>query len=172
MPLMRTPRTFAFILLAFAFQLLFSALCCPRTGCIVDGRAVRLFRDSQSDRTHCNLLRAYLRRDPDKAAPLRTGRDGRGHLPLQRCDHYDWLAIPLIPYLYSVEDIPVVPDRVDRATVNRLRNEYYEAHLPGLGEQVRRAASGTAAGRSLLAYLTNVGFMRFGLILRKPRMTH
>jgi len=49
---------------------------------------------------------------------------------------YDWVAIPLIPYLYSVEDISQVPERVDRATVNRMRDEYHEAHLLGLGEKV------------------------------------
>src|ERR1017187_10047167 len=27
---------------------------------------------------------------------------------------YDWVAIPLIPYLYSVEDPSDVPDKVDR----------------------------------------------------------
>ena len=53
-------------------------------------------------------------------------------------DHYDWMAIPLIPYLYSVEDDAAVPARVDRATVTRLRDEYYEAHLMDLGKHVRR----------------------------------
>jgi hypothetical protein len=51
---------------------------------------------------------------------------------------YDWIAIPLIPYLYSVEDAAEVPDRVDRATVNRLREKYHEEHLLGLGDNVRR----------------------------------
>src|SRR5277367_1067633 len=33
---------------------------------------------------------------------------------------YDWVAIPLIPYLYSVEDPASVPVQVDQETVNRL----------------------------------------------------
>lgn len=49
---------------------------------------------------------------------------------------YDWVAIPLIPYLYSEEDSAEVPARVDRATVDRLRNQYHEAHLLSLGEKV------------------------------------
>lgn len=49
---------------------------------------------------------------------------------------YDWVAIPLIPYLYSVEDIDTVPERVDKQTVNRLRDQYHEAHLLGLGTNV------------------------------------
>jgi len=44
-------------------------------------------------------------------------------------DGYDWVAIPLIPYLYSVDDPEQVPGQVDQATVNRLREHYKEARL-------------------------------------------
>ena len=50
---------------------------------------------------------------------------------------YDWVAIPLIPYLYSVEDATQIPEHVDRATVDRLRDRYHEAHLMALGETLR-----------------------------------
>jgi hypothetical protein len=46
---------------------------------------------------------------------------------------YDWVAMPLIPYLYSVEDASEVPEHVNRATVRRLRNRYHENHLGDLG---------------------------------------
>lgn len=49
---------------------------------------------------------------------------------------YDWLAVPLIPYFYSVEDASAVPTRVDHTTVHNLRMQYHEAHLMGLGEDV------------------------------------
>lgn len=49
---------------------------------------------------------------------------------------YDWVAIPLIPYLYSVEDASEVPARVDRETVTRFRERYHEKHLLVLGEHV------------------------------------
>ncbi|MGA3049623.1 MAG: hypothetical protein ABSD67_23665 [Terracidiphilus sp.] len=42
---------------------------------------------------------------------------------------YDWMAIPLVPYLYALEDPSDVPTRVNRETVERMRNRYYEAHL-------------------------------------------
>jgi hypothetical protein len=51
----------------------------------------------------------------------------------QGIDGYDWIAIPLIPYLYSVEDVANVPDHVDREMVTRLRDRYREAHLLSLG---------------------------------------
>jgi hypothetical protein len=52
--------------------------------------------------------------------------------------HHDWVIIPLIPYLYSVEDTLQVPDRVNREEVHRFRNQYHEAHLLSLGRDVRR----------------------------------
>jgi hypothetical protein len=44
----------------------------------------------------------------------------------------DWVAIPLLPYLYAVEKAEDVPERADRATVQRLQNQYAEAHLESL----------------------------------------
>lgn len=52
--------------------------------------------------------------------------------------HHDWVIIPLIPYLYSVENPADVPVRVNRETVNRLRNQYHEEYLLGLGKDVRK----------------------------------
>lgn len=54
----------------------------------------------------------------------------------QGIGEYDWVAIPLIPYLYSVEDASAVPTRVNPLAVNRMRNHYHEAHLMGLGENL------------------------------------
>jgi hypothetical protein len=51
---------------------------------------------------------------------------------------YDWVAMPLIPYLYATENPYTVPDRVDRSTVNRMRDAYHEAHLMSLGENLRK----------------------------------
>jgi hypothetical protein len=55
----------------------------------------------------------------------------------QGIDGYDWVAIPLLPYLYAVENPADVPAHVDRATVERLRNRYREAHLESLGDNLR-----------------------------------
>jgi hypothetical protein len=49
---------------------------------------------------------------------------------------YDWVAIPLLPYLYSVENAAEVPARVDRETVTRMRARYHEAHLLDLGDDL------------------------------------
>ena len=47
---------------------------------------------------------------------------------------FDWLAIPLVPFLYSVDEISEVPSRVDRASVQALRLRYHDAHLSALGD--------------------------------------
>jgi len=42
---------------------------------------------------------------------------------------YDWIAIPLIPYLYAVEDAGQVPRQAGRELVTELRRSYRDAHL-------------------------------------------
>lgn len=51
---------------------------------------------------------------------------------------YDWVAIPLVPYLYSVERPEDVPERVDKESVRRMRDKYHEAHLLSLGDHLQR----------------------------------
>jgi hypothetical protein len=41
----------------------------------------------------------------------------------------DWVAIPLIPYLYAVEDVSEVPQSVDQAQVAALSDAYRRKHL-------------------------------------------
>jgi hypothetical protein len=70
--------------------------------------------------------------------PTRLRRCGPGELGsviarYQGVDGYDWIAIPLIPYLYSVETIENVPNRVSRAQVKALREAYRAAHFTPLG---------------------------------------
>ena len=46
----------------------------------------------------------------------------------------DWLAIPLLPHLYAVEDPLAVPSRVNHKTVAELRQTYHDAQLTVLGD--------------------------------------
>ena len=71
-------------------------------------------------------------------SPVKLRRCGPGEMGAviaryQGVDGYDWVAVPLIPYLYAVEDRLDVPPHVDRETVTRLRNRYREEHLESLG---------------------------------------
>lgn len=45
---------------------------------------------------------------------------------------YDWVAIPLIPYLYAVEQPDGIPLYADPKMVNFLRDQYRRKHLEGV----------------------------------------
>jgi hypothetical protein len=44
-------------------------------------------------------------------------------------DHYDWLAIPLLPYLYAVDDPSHIPTTMDAKTESLLRDAWRRKHL-------------------------------------------
>jgi hypothetical protein len=70
---------------------------------------------------------------PVKLRHCEPGELGAVIARYQGIDGYDWVAIPLLPYLYSVDDASEVPTHVDRDTVKRLRDHYREEHLKSLG---------------------------------------
>jgi hypothetical protein len=74
---------------------------------------------------------------PTELRPCEPGEFG---VVLSRYYHvagYDWLAIPLIPYLYAVDSISAVPERVDRATELTLRDAWRREHLRNLVPDAR-----------------------------------
>ena len=96
--------------------------------------------------------------------PVRLRRCRQGELGAviaryQGIDGYDWIAIPLVPYLYSVENTSHVPAHVDHEIVVHLRNNYREAHLESLGEKSRAAISSTADGLSFWVPPTSAASM-------------
>lgn len=74
---------------------------------------------------------------PVKLRRCQPGEMGAVVSRYQGIADYDWLAIPLVPYLYSVEDPAAVPKTVNRKIVNRLRNNYHERYLLDLGDNLR-----------------------------------
>jgi len=73
---------------------------------------------------------------PVKLRRCQAGELGTVIARYQGIDSYDWVAIPLFPYLYSVENASQVPVRVDREMVHRLRSRYREARLESLGDNL------------------------------------
>jgi hypothetical protein len=49
----------------------------------------------------------------------------------------DWVAIPLLPYLYAVERAEDVPEWADATSVQAIRAQYAEAHLGSLVSMVK-----------------------------------
>ncbi len=73
---------------------------------------------------------------PVRLRRCRPGEMGSVIARYQGIAGYDWVAMPLIPYLYSVDNPAEVPARVDRAAVLKLRDRYHEQHLGVLGANV------------------------------------
>src|SRR5579863_4916065 len=75
--------------------------------------------------------------------PVKLRRCGPGEMGVviaryEGIDGYDWVAIPLVPYLYAVDNPADVPARVNRDTVLKLRDRYRETHLASLGDKLAK----------------------------------
>jgi hypothetical protein len=54
-----------------------------------------------------------------------------------RIGHYDWVAIPLLPYLYAVDSPSEIPATIDEQGATQLRARYRRAHLKALAPDGR-----------------------------------
>lgn len=70
---------------------------------------------------------------PVKLRRCRPGEMGSVISRYEGIDGYDWVAIPLIPYLYSVENAGAVPARVTHREVIQMRDRYREVHFHPIG---------------------------------------
>jgi len=100
---------------------------------------------------------------PVKLRHCRPGELGSVISRYPGIDTYDWIAIPLVPYLYAVENLDEVPARADRKTVIRMRESYREAHLQLLGEKLHSGNMLHAGWTNLLgmAYDRRIYAFRF-----------
>ncbi len=133
---MRFPRAFFWFWISFC--VLATGLC-PRGS----AQAALLLEDAAgfssvlSPSGHVALYFARICAD----TPTRLRRCGPGELGtvISRYEGIkgrDWLAIPLLPHLYAVDDPLAVPSHVDHKTVAELRQTYHDAQLMILGSDV------------------------------------
>jgi hypothetical protein len=66
---------------------------------------------------------------PTRLRPCRPGEPGAVISRYHKIDGYDWLAIPLVPYLYAVEHVKDIPATADPALEASLRDHYRRNHL-------------------------------------------
>ena len=81
----------------------------------------------------------FARICPETPTHLRRCRAGEFGTVISRYQGiggYDWVAVPLVPYLYSVEDVADVPQRVSRESVRLLRDRFRETYLNTLGKDL------------------------------------
>ena len=80
----------------------------------------------------------------DTPTVLRTCHDGEYGVVISRyhkIDGYDWLAIPLVGYLYAVDSVNDIPATVDKEQVAALRDAYRKKHLLNLAPDNPRGGS-------------------------------
>jgi len=68
----------------------------------------------------------------DSPTALRPCHDGEYGVVISRYHKiagYDWIAIPLVGYLYAVDDLSEIPSTVDPAQVAELQDAYRREHL-------------------------------------------
>jgi hypothetical protein len=66
---------------------------------------------------------------PTHLRPCRDEEPGVVISRYHRVGGYDWIAIPVIPYLYAVDSISEIPERVDKKQVAALRDAYRRKYL-------------------------------------------
>lgn len=69
--------------------------------------------------------------------------------------NFDWVAIPLLPYLYAVERAEDVPEWAEQPAIAAMREEYAEAHLGALASDASEADS-----ESVWPQLLGVAYIR------------
>jgi hypothetical protein len=66
---------------------------------------------------------------PTVLRPCHDGEFGSVISRYHKIDGYDWIAMPLVGYLYAVENLADIPATVNKDQVATLRNAYRKAHL-------------------------------------------
>jgi hypothetical protein len=80
----------------------------------------------------------------DSPTTLRPCRDGEYGVVISRyhkIDGYDWIAIPLVPYLYAVDSVGDIPTTIDKVQAGELRDAYRRAHLLDLAPNTAKNGS-------------------------------
>ena len=134
---MRTPRIFAFLVLIIAV-LAGSAVPCEGQAALLLEEPYGFFGTLNPTGHTAVYFSRICAETPTRLRRCHAGEMGAVISRYSDINHYDWVAIPLVPYLYSVENLADVPGRVNAETVDRLRAQYHEAHLLGLGSHIAK----------------------------------
>jgi hypothetical protein len=69
---------------------------------------------------------------PTSLRPCHDGEYGVVISRYHKVDGYDWIAVPLVGYLYAVDDVSQIPQAAGRGQVDALQDAYRREHLMGL----------------------------------------
>jgi hypothetical protein len=129
---MRKMRATAFALIALFLVVLHAERCGAQAALLME-EPYGFFGSVNPTGHNAVYFARICAQTPVKLRRCWSGEQGAVIARYQGIGGYDWIAIPLLPYLYSVEDVSAVPARANREMVRRLRDRYREAHLLSLG---------------------------------------
>ena len=140
MALVRAQRTILFFLIALALSPAVCRYSCGQAALLMDEPFgfFGFLNPTGHDAVYFDRICAET---PVKLRRCGSGEYGAVITRYQGIASYDWLAIPLLPYLYAVESASEVPAHVDRETVNGLRDRYHDLRLLSLGREVPRGGN-------------------------------
>ncbi len=128
------PKRSPYLLLLFLLSLLASAsVHCRAQAALLMEEPFGLYGTINPTGHNAVYLKNVCAETPLKLRRCHPGELGVVISRYEGIDGYDWVAIPLIPYLYSVDNLADVPAHVDHQTVVALRNQYREQHFAPLG---------------------------------------
>lgn len=133
---MRSLRTAAFALMA-ATAVSFAGSLCHAQAALLMEEPYGFFGTVNPTGHTAVYFQRVCAETPVTLRRCRPGELGAVVSRYEGIDALDWVAIPLLPYLYSVESADSVPAHVDKELVNRLRSRYHEEHLMSLGERLQ-----------------------------------
>lgn len=119
--------------LAFVAAALILAPCCRGQAALLLEQPYGIYGLVNPTGHNAIYLQRVCAETPVKLRRCRPGEQGTVISRYEGIDGYDWIAMPLIPYLYSLEDASSVPDRVTREEVLAMRQRYREAHFHEIG---------------------------------------
>jgi hypothetical protein len=134
---MQSKRTVAFFLMALAFLAPAWRHSCAQAAMLME-EPFGFFGFLNPTGHDAMYFERICAETPVKLRRCAPGEPGAVITRYQGIAHYDWIAMPLLPYLYAAESASEVPAHVDHETVNGLRDRYHDAHLTSLGKDVPR----------------------------------
>lgn len=129
----QTMRRVGILALSLLWMAMVSAPKCAAQGALLMEEPYGFFGSLNPTGHNAIYLSRVCAETPTQLRRCHAGEMGAVIARYQGMNGYDWVAMPLLPYLYSVENIQDVPRRVDPALVRRLRGQYHERRLMALG---------------------------------------
>ena len=140
MPLIRARRAIRFLLMALGLLVPFSRHSCAEAALLME-EPFGFFGFLNPTGHDAVYFQRICAETPIKLRRCASGETGAVITRYQGIAKYDWIAMPLLPYLYAVETASEVPARADREAVTGLRDKYHEARLLSLGKDVPRGGN-------------------------------